>query len=280
MPMLAPAEPPPPAQGAPGAAQPSSSATASDPLGPNTVGDGGALRAHAGRVAEGTPSAALRSGQAYVDDVRRASGATPVPAAGRPADASNVWPPNAPGAQGSAPEAQPVASKLSLAASWREASLPKKLTLVLLPFALVGFVLMLDEPEPEPARITKAASATPSASAVAASADLAARASGSPPSPVLSVARPSASAPSPAAAAASVAASVVEVGSPSTSSSAAPRPLYAAAERDALNAAFEGRNAEAARLYERLSSASEGKVFALAARLVRENIVLKPAISH
>jgi hypothetical protein len=56
--------------------------------------------------------------------------------------------------------------------------------------------------------------------------------------------------------------------------------LYAAAERDAINAAFEGRNAEAARLYERLSSASEGKVFALAAHLVRENTVVKPAISH
>ncbi|HWP09248.1 MAG TPA: hypothetical protein VNN72_26070 [Polyangiaceae bacterium] len=301
MPMLAPAEPPPPAQGSPGAAQPSSSAQASDPLGPNTVGDGGALRAHAGRVAEATPSAAMRSGQEYADEVRRASGPTPVPAAGRPAGAANVWPPNAHGAhvpapEFPAPEAQPVASKLSLAASWREASLPKKLTLVLLPFALVGFVLMLDEPEPEPARVTKAASASPSASAVAASSALAAAASpataapassalalhagASAPSAVLSVAPPSASAPSHAAAASSVAASAIEVGSAAASSSAAPRPPYAAAERDALTAAFEGRNAEAARLYERLSSASEGKVFALAARLVRENIVLKPAISH
>jgi hypothetical protein len=56
--------------------------------------------------------------------------------------------------------------------------------------------------------------------------------------------------------------------------------LYAGAERDAINAAFEGRNAEAARLYERLSNAQEGRVFAVAARLVRANIVLKPAISH
>ena len=290
MPVLAPAEAPPPVPGTSVAARFSSAANDSDPLGPNTIGDGGALRAHAARVAEATPSAALTLAQEYADQVRRASAATPVPAAGRPAEpnvrpgapavrAPNVPPPEAPGA----------ASRFSLAASWRAASLPKKLTLVLLPFALAGVVVIFDDPPaPAPARLKKVASAGPSASAlattsasaVAASSALAPRVSGSSPPAVLSVARPSASAPPAAGPTSSVAASIIEVGSAAASSAAAPRPLYAAAERDALNAAFEGRNAEAARLYERLSRASEGKVFALAAKLVSENIVLKPAISH
>jgi len=297
MPMLAPAEAPAPAPGAPGAARSSSAAGAGDPLGPDTLADGGALRAHAERVAEATPSAALRSGHEYVDEVRRASGATPVPAAGRPATASDVSPPEVPAPDVPAPEA--LASRFSLAASWRAASLPRKLTLVLLPFSLVGFMLILDEPPPAPARVKKVASAQPSTSALAASSALAAvgsssasalatpsapapapRASGSPPSTVIAVGQPSPSAPSLAGPASSVGASIIEVGSAAAGSAAAPRPLYAAAERDAINAAFEGRNAEAARLYERLSSASEGKVFALAAHLVRENIVVKPAISH
>lgn len=290
MPVLAPAEAPPPVPGASVAARFSSAANDSDPLGPNTIGDGGALRAHAARVAEATPSAALTLAQEYADQVRRASAPTPVPAAGRPAE-PNVRPgpppvraPNVP-----APEAPGAASRFSLAASWRAASLPKKLTLVLLPFALAGVVVIFDDPPaPAPARLKKVASAAPSASAlattsasaVAASSALAPRVSGSSPPAVLSVARPSASAPPAAGPTSSVGASIIEVGSAAASSAAAPRPLYAAAERDALNAAFEGRNAEAARLYERLSRASEGKVFALAAKLVSENIVLKPAISH
>ncbi len=285
-PVLAPAEAPPPALGAPGAAPSNSIAREGDLLGPNTLADGGALRAHAERVAEATPSAALISAQAYADDVRRASGTTPVPAAGRPAVASNVrlGPLEVP-----APEAPRVASRFSLRSSWREASIVKKLTLVLLPFGLVGVALMPDEqPAPAPARVKKVASArppasaaaAPSASAAAAPSALAPPASGSAPSTVLSVARPSTSAPPLAGPASSVGASIIEVGSAAASSPAAPRRLYAAAERDAINAAFEGRNAEAARLYERLSSTQEGRVFALAAHLVRENIVLKPAISH
>jgi hypothetical protein len=214
-----------------------------------------------------------------------------VPAAGRPAVAPNV-PPGPP--EVAAPDAPRVASKFSLRSSWREASIAKKLTLVLLPFGLVGVVLMPDDqPAPAPVRVETVASAGPSASAaaassasaaaassasaVAASSALAPRASGSPPPTVLSVARPSAGAPGPAP---SVGASIIEVGSAAASSAASPRPLYSAAERDAINAAFEGRNAEAATLYERLSSAKEGRVFALAAHLVRENIVVKPAISH
>lgn len=279
MPMLAPAEAPP---GAAGAAPSNSAESEGDSPLTSTLGDGGALRAHAGRVAEATPSAAYRSGEAYADEVRRASG--PTPAAGRP--------PEVP-----APEAPPVASRFSFASSWRAASLPKKLTLVLLPFALAGFMVILDDqPAPAPARVKKVASAHPSASALAASSALAAAASsasavaaasapapglsGSPPSAVISVGRPSASALTVAGPASSVGASIIEVGSAAASSAAAPRSSYAAAERDAINAAFEGRNAEAARLYERLSSAQQGRVFALAAHLVRDNIVLKPAISH
>jgi hypothetical protein len=278
MPVLAPAVAPPPAPGAPGAARSDSAGGEGNLLGPNTVGDGGALRAHAERVAEATPSAALTLAQEYAEEVRRASGATPVPAAGRPAAASNIrpGPPEVP-----APEAPRVAPRFSLRSSWREASIVKKLTLVLLPFGLVGVALMPDEqPAPAPAPVKKVASARPSAPVPAASSALAPGASGSPPSTVLSVARPAASAPPLAGPASSVGASIIEVGSAAASSAAATRPLYPAAERDAINAAFEGRNADAARLYERLSSAQRGPVFALAAHLVRENIVLKPAISH
>jgi len=143
-------------------------------------------------------------------------------------------------------------------------------------------MLILDEPAPAPAQVKKVASAQPSASAsaLAAASALAPRASASEPSTVLSVAQPSGGALPVAGPASSVGASIIEVGSAAARSGAPPRPSYAGAERDALNAAFEGRNAEAGRLYERLSNASESKVFALAAHLVRENIVLKPAISH
>jgi len=176
-----------------------------------------------------------------------------------------------------------------LGSSWRAASLPKKLTLVLLPFALAGVVVILDDqPPPAPARVKKVASAHPSASALAVSSALATAASsaparpvnGSAPSTVISVGRPSVSAQPLARPASSVAASIIEVGSAAAGSAATPRSLYPAAERDAINAAFEGRNAEAARLYERLASAREDRVFAVAADLVRENTVLKPAISH
>ena len=308
MPMLAPAEAPPPAPGAPGAAWSNASAAEGDPLGPITIADGGALRAHAERVAAATPSAAFTSAQAYAADVRRVAGPAPVPAAGRPAAASNVrarpdevrTP-----APGPAPEAPRVATRFSLRSSWREASVAKKLTLVLLPFAVIGVALIFDEdPAPAPIRVKQVAIATASPSALAASSPsalaasspsavpasspsavpassaLAPRASGSSPTTVLSVARPSASAPPLAPPATSVAGSVIEVGSAAASSAAAPRPSYAAAERDAINAAFEGRNVEAGRLYERLASKQEGRVFALAAELVRENIVSKPAISH
>lgn len=275
MPVLAPAEAPLPALADPAAA--TFGAREGDAAGTNTIADGGALRAHAARVADATPSVAFTSAQAYAEDVRRASGLTPVPAAGRQAVASNV--PEPP--EVSDAEAPRVAARFSRRSSWREASIAKKLTLVLLPFGLIGAALMPDEqPAPAPAQVKKVASARPSASAAAASSAPIPGASGSPPSTVLSLARPSASTLPVAGPASSVAASIIEVGSAAASSSAAPRQLYAAAPRDAINAAFEGRNAEAARLYERLSSAKGGRVFALAAHLVRENIVLKPAISH
>jgi len=257
-------------------------------MGPTTMADGGALRAHAGRVAAGTPSVAFASAQAYADDVRRSSGSTPVPAAGRPAVAPNV-PPGPPAMN--APEVvepeTPLAAKRfsALRTSWREASIVKKLTVVLLPFGLLGVALMPDEqPAPAPVPLEKVAlaraSASASAAAAAASSALAPRAGESPPSTALPVARSSASAAPPAFVASSANAPIIEVGSARPTSSAAPRPLYPAAERDAINAAFEGRNAEAARIYERLSRATDSRAFALAAELVRENIVLKPAISH
>lgn len=286
MPMLAPEAPPP----VPGATSSNASGAEVDPLGPNTMADGGALRAHAERIAAATPSAAFTSAQAYAEDVRRVTPPTPLPAAGRPAAASLV----PPGPAEAAREAPHVVSRFSLGSSWRAASLPKKLTLVLLPFALVGVVVILDdEPAPAPVRVKQVASAPPSASVLAASSTAPSSASavraasapvpgvsGSPPPTARAVGRPSASASPLAGPASSVGTSVIEVGSGAASSAPAPRPLYAAAERDAINAAFEGRNAEAARLYARLASAPESRVFVLAAALARDNLVLKPAISH
>jgi hypothetical protein len=74
----------------------------------------------------------------------------------------------------------------------------------------------------------------------------------------------------------------IEIASARPSASLIPpeRPLAATAERDAINAAFEGRNVEAATIYARIANAKGERVFSLAANLVRENIVLKPAISH
>jgi hypothetical protein len=312
-------------------------------LGPRTLGDGGALREHAARVAQATPSVAFASAQAYAAEVQRASGNTPPPADAPPgverSAAALMQAPTIP--QGAAepfaappPVQPPVASEpkpksSGLLASWREASLVKKLTLVLLPFGLVGVVLMpTDEPPPAVRKAPKVPSALSSASGSASSQPSAAASgagskvgagaatvpasSGSVAQPALvasatpgpsagsrevaptsAVASASASAvpatnSAPATSAVPVAggaasgAPVVALLPPASSSSAGPgyRRAPGAIERDAIYAAFEGRSEMAAKLYEQLASGGGDRIFALAARLAREDQVRKPVISH
>lgn len=57
-------------------------------------------------------------------------------------------------------------------------------------------------------------------------------------------------------------------------------PRDVVSERAAIDAAFEGRDGEAASLYDRLAKGPNAPVFVLAARLVRADAVRKPAISH
>ena len=75
---------------------------------------------------------------------------------------------------------------------------------------------------------------------------------------------------------------VVALLPPASSSSAGSgyRRAPGAIERDAIYAAFEGRSEMAAKLYEQLASGGGDRIFALAARLAREDQVRKPVISH
>lgn len=283
--------------------------------GPRTLGDGGALREHAARVAQATPSVAFASAQAYVADVQRASGTTPPPAGNvQPGGVGVAPPPNfsapSPALEGasalpkpegvSGPPAQwvpdegaPKPKASGLRASWREASLVKKLTVALLPFGLLGVLLMPDEQPAAPAESNvpsasgsssaspvSESSAVPSAAAIQPSADSAPAATPSAgPAPELAASGAPLASGAPVAATSASGAPVIAV-LPASSSGAVASAARGSAERDAINAAFEGRSAFAAKLYERLASASGDRVFALAARLAREDIVRKPAISH
>ncbi len=282
-------------------------------FGPTTLNDGGALRQHAARVADATPSRAFALAQDYVAEVRRASG-TPVPDGFVPAALPNANPaaqPNAapmPGVRAAAAQTggdgSPKKKGSRLAASWREASLVRKITVVLMPFCLAAVVLVPpDQPPPvhppAKAKSVRVSSASSNSALAALSPSALASASGAAPlakgaalsgspaasgSPSVSLlGSPSVSASVAAATSGSPAAS----GSPSVSASASPsvaviepaRAPAATRARDALNAAFDGRNSQAAKLYDELAKDGD-RVFVLAARLAREDIVLKPAISH
>ncbi|HKO46860.1 MAG TPA: hypothetical protein VJV79_04015 [Polyangiaceae bacterium] len=131
-------------------------------------------------------------------------------------------------------------------ATFRESSLPKQLTIALLPLAMVGIWAMPDSPASAAAQVRSATKSIAQSNAPSA-----APAPGAPGAP----GAPSASLPT-----------GPEIpGLPSD-----PR------ERQALIAASSGNKADAAALYEHLASARNSRTFAIAARLTREDRVRKP----
>ena len=152
----------------------------------------------------------------------------------------------------SAPEhRRPVARAVlrRLLATFRRSSLPKQLTIALLPLAIAGVWTMRDGSRSASGARTVApvrapANAAPPALVV--------------PAPALSV--------SPAPPASSLPEATLE-------SAAQPNDP---SERLALIAAFSGNQAEAAALYESLALKRHSRTFALAARLIREDRVRKP----
>ena len=182
----------------------------------NTLYDGGALRERAAHLAAAQPS----------------ESAAPI-SQSVPAVAAKVQP----GA---------LARKLAV---FRSASLPKQLTIALLPLAIAGvWALQDNSASASNTHPTQSVSAhvSPSASPVKAV---------DPPSSTQAASAPSSSE------------------APPTESAPSP---HDSSERLALIAAFSGNKAEAAALYERLASTRHSRVFALAARLTREDRVRKP----
>ena len=194
----------------------------------NTLYDGGALREHAAQLA------GARESETVVAEAI----STPVSARAR-----------APGAL------------RRLLFAFRESSLPKQLTIALLPLAVAAVWAMGDGPGPS--SDPRSPAPTRAAPSVVASEEDA-------PSP--SAAPTPSAAPSPSAApGSSNAASAAQPSAPQT----AVQPGDAR-ERLALIAAFSGNRTEAALLYDDLALTRNARVFTLAARLTREDRVRKP----
>jgi hypothetical protein len=254
----------------------------------STLSDAGALKAHAERVAS-EPNLAWKSADAYLEAVRHQGGvhgSTPPPqgdafgpgAVGNVGGVSAMPPPSAlpPG----------VAGPNVISSEPNDASKPKApkqkpswvmlVTLILLPFA--GYFAIFWEPSADAPPPPQVSATTPTAS-----------------SPVAArTEAPSATAPSatggPAASASAVrvatAAPASASGEGAASSRAPPAgassvavvtvPTNANRQRDALNAAFEGRLNEALAHYEALATGPDAQVYSTAARLIRERAFRKP----
>lgn len=183
---------------------------------------------------------------------------------------------------------------------WAEASVPKKISIVLLPVALAAVLYSMDESAPESAAATPVAAASakgaPSASARAAangasSAVTTTRLAKTPAGPA------EANTPAPSAAGVVAAPSLL---ASATSSSASPAPTAIVAPtatagasntpkeeavgglpvptpRAALDAAFLGNLKDASRMYTRLANANpDNQAYRLAARLAAEDAVRRP----
>lgn len=298
-----------------------------DDAGPTTLVDRGALRDHAARIADASPSLTAASTEAYAAKVRALSTAPgagfpvpePPPAAPPPAALPQVGSTPPPAAHG-AGAPQPAPGKAAkppskLVAEWRRASWLMRAMIVLFPLGAYVSIwtpgeddpisnLIRGDRAPESNGSAKHASPGPSqqaaklaASAALASASSASRAGGAPsariaaasadsasPSPVASVAAPQGSSSSePAVASLEAAAKQRPTPTASKATPAEPAdgaPSDAPNERAAIDAAFQGRMAEAASLYDGLSKGPNAALFSLAARLVRADSVRKPAISH
>lgn len=208
----------------------------------NTLYDGGALRERAAQLANGQAGAGLTPD---------AASAPPV------SDQSLPAPKHTSGVLG-----RPLAA-------FRRSSVPKQLTIALLPLALAGLWAM------------KGGSASASGSAAVS----AARAKAPPAASVVAKASdaPSPTSESPAANAPSTpgisnapttpGAANPAIKSPAAETSAQP---HDPRERLALLAAFSGNKAEAAAIYDQLAATHNSRTFALAARLTRDDRVRKP----
>jgi hypothetical protein len=181
---------------------------------------------------------------------------TPVPAAGQP-------PPTAGPHSATSPPAAPKAA--SPGGFWREASLVKKITLVLLPLAAVATWLTWEDPESAPEETERTTPVASSSAPAPSSAPVPAK-----------VAAPAESAPSHAAAPADFSATAA---APSASAGVlmlAPTPSQAT-PRAAIDAAFSGRLDSAKELYAKLVAAHPDKPeLALAKKRIDENAVRKP----
>jgi hypothetical protein len=208
---------------------------------------------------------------------------TPVPAAGQPPPAAGHPITSAP------PPATPQAG--SPGGFWREASLVKKLTLVLLPLAAAATWFTWEDPESAPEeteRTTPVASSSAAARGSAGVPDKAAAPAESaalradPPAGTVSVAAPrvESEAPSTAETAAPQASAADATAAPPSASAGvlmlAPTPTHAT-PRAAIDAAFSGRLDSAKELYAKLVAAHPDKPeLALAKKRIDENAVRKP----
>jgi hypothetical protein len=280
---------------------------------PQTLCDNGALRDYAQRIATTPQENADALAGAYLEDLRRRTGTdprhaletAPPPAANAEttaqASTAPTWLPESwlarvfgrPSASSLYHEPAPPAelqAPFNLRSEWRKASPVRKITLVLLPFALAAAFSLRESTEDVPASTSPTSSSvsahrapeqrSPAQSPLTGTAQGAAATGGPAPSgttdPRAMRTTISASAPNPTS---DPTANQRHATEPATSSRApeAPSPSRAAsAERDAFKAAFQGKNTEAAMLYGTLATGPKARTFALAARLARENAIRKP----
>jgi hypothetical protein len=177
-----------------------------------------------------------------------------------------------------------------LVRAWKETSWPKRAVLIALPFA--AYFGLFYEPAPlpnaaaphrQPRARTAAAPVTTATAPVAAATAAPATASAQAPPPGAPAATAATAAPASEPAAAVTAASAETTPNAETAATRREKvpathdkSAEASAERDALNAAFEGKLAEAADRYEQLASGADAQEFSLAARFTRAQAVRKP----
>jgi hypothetical protein len=181
--------------------------------------------------------------------------------------------------------------KLSpLVKAWRETSWPKRAVLIALPFA--AYFGLFFEPAPSPNATMPHERPRPNTVAPPGAAATAPEVAATTASPMDSAQAPppavatATTAPTAASASGPAVAAAAPVEPPPSAETAAPKQekvpagpredAQSPAERDALNAAFEGKLAEAAELYRQLASGADAQKFSLAARFTRAQAVRKP----
>lgn len=177
-----------------------------------------------------------------------------------------------------------------LVKAWREASWPKRAVVILLP--ITAYFGVFYEPAPEAAtpKPRRARVSAPNASVAAQTGSVASAQSPTMAAPAATLAAaPTSPAAAAAAAAPGATGAAVTVASAETASTTKGTPSKesqsgstrnkdekSSEERQALNAAFEGRLPEAADRYQQLASGTSAPKFSLAARFAREQAVRKP----